>query len=145
MVNQLMGPVVAAHQNDDTVPREPPPPATSLEFPSCSPQGTKRKREELDIAKLLGNLVRTGPQLTHLEAFNLVLDNGIALEHLLPADFLPPTSWLTDPALTEGSDFSTTPPHEQIISNGRPAPSNKASIYQVCLPILFTLYSHALG
>lgn len=128
MANQLMGPVLAAHQNEDTVPREPPPPATLLEFPSCSPQGAERKREELDIAKLLGNLVRIGPQLMHLEAFNLTLHNGTALKDLLPADFLPPTSWLTDPALTEGSDFSTTPPQEQIISNGRPAPSNKVSI-----------------
>jgi hypothetical protein len=128
MVNRLTGPVLAAQQNEDTVPREPPPPATPLEFPSCSPQGTRVKPEELDVAKLLGNLVRTGPQLKHLEGFNLVLDNDVVLEDFLPTEFLPPTSWLTDPALTEGSDFSTTPPHEQIISNGRPAPSNKVRV-----------------
>lgn len=139
MANRLMGPVIAAHQNEENVPREPPPPATPLEFPSCSPQRTEMKREELDVAKLLGNLVRTGPQLVHLEAFNLILDNGTALQDLLPADFLPPTSWLTDPTLTEGSDFSTTPPHEQIISNGRPAPSNKASVHQSCHQPLFNL------
>lgn len=127
MANRLMGPLLAARQNEDTVPREPPPPATPLDFPSCSPQGARSKPEKLDVVKVLGNLVRTGPKLTHFEAFNLILDNGIALEDLLPADVLPPSSWLSDPALTESSDFSSTPPHEQLLSNGRPAPSNKAS------------------
>ncbi len=138
MAKRLIDPVLAAHQNEATVPREPPPPATPLEFPSCSPQGARRKREQLDVVKLLGNLVRTGPKLTHLEAFNLILDNGITLEDLLPADALPPTSWLTDPALTEGSDFTTTPPHERFLSNGRPVSSNKASRYQICISIVVT-------
>lgn len=130
MAHRLMGPVLAARQNESNAPREPPPPATLLDFPLCSPQGARRKRQELDIEDLFSNMVRTGPKLTHLEVFNLQLENGITLEELLPSDALPPSSWLSDPALTESSDFTTTPPHEQTLSNGRTAPSNQVSIYR---------------
>lgn len=131
MNSQLIGPVTAARPNDETTPREPPPPATVLDFPACAPRRQGNKQEQLDVVKLLGNLVRTGPKITHLEAFNVVLDNNVALEDFVPAATLPPAAWLADPAVTEGSNVSTTPPQEPILSNGRPAPSNKASEQQI--------------
>lgn len=130
MNSQLIGPVTAARPNDETTPREPPPPPTVLDFPSCAPKRQGNKQEQLDVVKLLGNLVRTGPKLTHLEAFNVILDNNVTLEDFIPAATLPPASWLADSAVAGSSNVSTTPPQEPILSNGRPAPSSKVNKHQ---------------
>jgi len=113
----------AARRVDENEPREPPPPATPLQFPSCSPtELPKVIVEHSDIGKLLGSIGRPGVSYKCIKAFNISISNDIQLDDLLSADFLPPTSWLNEPVLPEGSDFTTTPPHTQHLSNGREAP-----------------------
>ena len=117
----------AARRVDENEPREPPPPPTPLQFPSNIPQKQPSSTcQQLDVVELFNNIIRTGAQLKHLEGFGVLLENNVRLDDLLIADFLPPNSWLDDPALTEGSDFTTTPPLPQSLSNGQNAPDRKA-------------------
>ena len=117
----------AAHRVDENEPREAPPPATLVQFPSCSPHkqpigGAKR----FNVVELFSIVGRTGALPEHLEAFNITITHNVEFQDLLSADLLPPTSWLDEPTSTEGSDFTSTPPLTSLLSNGRDAPDKKA-------------------
>lgn len=115
----------------DNKPREPPPPATPLDFPRCRPQRLSYPwnndgEDNHDLVKIFTNILRTGPSTKYLEALNTSLVDEIPLEQLLPTDYIPPTSWLCDPSTGENNDeASATPSSSQVLSNGAPAPSQK--------------------
>ena len=119
---------LAAKDDDDNLPRIPPPPATPLDFPSCSPQARiPSELETYDLVKLFSNILRTGPSQKHLESLNINLENDVSLELLLPTAYLPQSAWLQDPAKLQAarSSPSTTPPNETL-SNGGPLPGHEA-------------------
>ena len=64
--------------------------------------------------------------MRHLEAFNVSLMNEVPLQQLLPADYLPPTSWTRDPNTDENTNgVSPAPSTPQTLSHGAPVPSRK--------------------
>lgn len=115
--------------DDRTRPRIPPPPATPLDFPSCSPTAHEPggSGEISDHLKLFSNILRTGPSHKHLDALNVDLENELPLEQLFPAIYLPPREWRQDPAKLEDANASpTTTPANETLSNGGLQPSHEA-------------------
>ena len=116
----------------DNKPREPPPPATPLDFPRCRPQASSYPSnndviDEQDLVKIFTNILRTGPSTKHLEALNISLVDEVPLGQLVPSDYIPPTSWLQDPSSDENNNENTAAPStSQTLSNGAPIPSRKA-------------------
>ncbi len=128
MWESLTNSTPAATNVDKNAPREPPPPATPLDFPRCEP--SNRSVPELgvpnDLAKLFSSTLRTGPTAKHLRALNVSLANELSLEQVVPADFLPHSSWLEDPAISASSEPSqATLSNPKSLSNGAPAPGKE--------------------
>ena len=118
----------AAAQVNDYGPREPPPPATPLDFPQCEP--SKLSASELgvsyDLVKLFSSTLRTGPTIQHLRALNVSLVNGLPLEQVVPTDFIPNPSWSEDPAANNSSEsLEPALPKSVSLSNGVPAPTRE--------------------
>ena len=112
---------------DENEPRDPPPPATPLQFPCCSPRGqAKPLSQHADVLELFGNISRIGPQSKHVQAFGIVVTHTAPLDDLVLAEFLPDSSWLNNTAVPEDSDFTTTPPLPHVLSNGRQVPDQVA-------------------
>ena len=115
--------------DDRDQPRIPPPPATPLDFPSCSPTAYEsgQSGQVSDHLKLFSNILRTGPSHKHLEALNVDLESEVPLEQLFPAIYLPSREWRHDPAKLEDANATptTTPPNETL-SNGGPQPGHEA-------------------
>ena len=110
-------------------PRAPPPSPTPLDFPCCKPLGPTGPRRDFedDLVKLFGNIVRTGPTETHLDALNISLVGNVPLDLLLPSDFIPPFAWLHDPTAHDDPGISSaTPSVAQSLSNGALLPSHNA-------------------
>ena len=98
----IRDPPLAAPRISETEPREPPAPATPLQFPSCIPQELSvDPTAELDVAKLFSVFARTGPRPEHLRAFKISIEKEVAVTDLVPSDFLPPDQWLSEPVLSE--------------------------------------------
>lgn len=118
----------AACQADEDELREPPPPATPLDFPRCEP--SRLSVPELgvpnDLVKLFSNTLRTGPTPKHLQALNISLANELSLEQIVPTDFIPHSSWLKDPASSVSTDPSqATSSRSSSLSNGAPVPGRE--------------------
>lgn len=130
LVNSLTKASSASKTEDENKPRPPPPAATPLDFPCCSPQGLKaatKLHAHQDLVKLFSNILRTGPTLEHLEALNVSLVQDVSLDFLLPPEFLPPISWLQDPAKPRDSEAPpTTVSTNETLSNGGPIPGHEA-------------------
>ena len=125
MWKSLTSSTPAAPNVDINKPRKPPPPATPLEFPRCEP--SKLSVAELgvskDLAKLFSETLRTGPTAKYLQALNVSLANELSLEQVVPANFLPRSSWSEDPATSEPSESSQASLlSPKSLSNGAPAP-----------------------
>ena len=109
-------------------PREPPPPATPLDFPRCEP--SKLSASELgasyDLVKLFSSTLRTGPTIQHLQALNVSLVNGLSLEQVVPRDFIPNSLWSEDPTANNSSEsLEPALPKSVSLSNGVPAPAKE--------------------
>ena len=119
-----------APQYDENEPREPPPPATPLDFPCCEPSKLSVLEPEVsnDLVTLFGNTLRTGPTAKHLQALNISLANELPLEQVVPTDFTPHSSWLKDPVkfeLAESTEASAALSKPHSLSNGAPAPGRE--------------------
>ena len=111
----------AAPRISENEPREPPPPATRLQFPSCIPQELSvDPTVELDVTKLFSVFARTGPRPEHLAAFNISASNDASITDLIPPDFLPPTPWLSEP-VSAGPQPLPCPQSPQSLDNARTA------------------------
>ena len=116
---------VAVFKNDHDKPREPPPPATPLDFPCCKPR--RMLRQDLDdncnLRKTFTNILRTGPGAKHIEALNVTLTDEVPLEEIIPTECIPPLSWKHDPDTDETSNgVSIEPSQTRKLSNGAPMP-----------------------
>lgn len=125
MWESLTGSTPATRQDDENEPREPPSPATPLDFPRCEP--SKLSVPELgmsdDLVKLFSSTLRTGPTPKHLQVLNVSLANELSLGQVVPTDFIPHSSWSEDPATSESSASSQpTLARPNSLSNGAPAP-----------------------
>lgn len=84
-------------------PRTPPPRPTPLDFPCCEPKSTDSDhRTPHNVAKVFGGIQKL-PTKNHLDALNLGVESDIPLEELVPAEHLPPISWLGAPDPTTDS------------------------------------------
>lgn len=128
-----ISPTAPSHVDKDK-PREPPPPATPLQFPRCEPRG--RSVPELDVsndlAKLFSSTLRTGPTAQHLQALNVSLANELSLDQVVPTDFIPPYSWSINSSTSELSASSqATPSKATSLSNGAPIPGEEEFFVRV--------------
>lgn len=140
MVGRLTRLEAAAGRNSDTEPKEPPPPATPLSFPSCTPQERRKNsshdRDNLKDLKLYGNIIRTGPKYDHFNAFNISLANDALLNQLFLEDLLPPKSWLDDPSSLADSKATTRPDSQSRLSNGSTGPG-RDTFYKLARELLY--------
>ena len=116
---------VATFKNDHDKPREPPPPATPLDFPRCKPRRVLRQDldDNCNLRKTFTNILRTGPGAKHIEALNVTLTDEVPLEEIIPAECIPPLSWKYDADTDETSDgVSIEPSQSRKLSNGAPMP-----------------------
>lgn len=115
-------------KDDKNHPREPPPPATPLDFPRCEPSrlSVPEVGASNDLVKLFSSTSRTGPTAKHLQALNVSLQNELSLEQVVPTDFIPLSSWLEDPATIESGELSQAAlTRSNILSNGASAPGRE--------------------
>ena len=118
----------AAGQINDDGPREPPPPATPLDFPKCEPSTLSASElgASYDLVKLFSSTLRTGPTIRHLQALNVSLVNGLPLEQVVPTDFIPNPRWSEDPTANNSSEsLEPALPKSVSLSNGVPAPTRE--------------------
>lgn len=116
---------LTARRDDKNDPREPPPPATPLEFPRCEPSKLPVTESGVsnDLVKLFSSTLRTGPTAKHLQALNVSLANELSLEQVVPTDFIPHSSWSKYPAASEPSESSQAAlSRSKSLSNGAPIP-----------------------
>lgn len=105
---------------DNDTPRLPPPKATTVDFPCCEPKSTdSRCRSPHDLVRIFGG-IQKGPRTEHIDALNVILDSNATLEELVPADYLPPESWLQPP------EPSTDSVSRSILINGGSMPAREA-------------------
>ena len=124
----------AAGHVDRNKPREPPPPATPLQFPRCEPcwRSVPELGASNDLAKLFSSTLRTGPTAKHLQALNVSLANELALDQVVPTVFIPPLSWSKGPATSESSEASQAAfPRSISLSNGAPTPGKEEFFVRV--------------
>lgn len=115
-----------ANQHNDQDQREPPPPPTPLEFPRLRAPAIDDPSPLAidDIAKLFSSVPRHGPSINYISALHIQVTYDVGLTDLLPSDFLPPPTWLTESAPTDTADTLSTKP----LSNGVSTP-DRASFY----------------
>ena len=128
MWESLTSSTPAARKDDIDQPREPPPPATPLDFPHCEPSKLSVPESEVsnDLVKLFSSTLRTGPTPKHLQALNVNLSNELSLEQVVPADFIPHPSW--SEASTENGSLESPQAASSVsasLSNGPPNPGKK--------------------
>ena len=124
----------AARQDDSNEPREPPPPATPLDFPRCKPFkssipvcGTSN-----DLAKLFNSTLKTGPTLKHLQALNISLANELPIEQVVPTGFIPEPSRLEASTKCDLSQPAQSAISKSAsLSNGAQAPSREDFLNRV--------------
>lgn len=117
---------LTARQDDSNKPREPPPPATPLDFPRCEPSNFSLpdSGRSDDVVKLFNSTSRTGPTPKHLQALNVSLANDLPFEQVVPTDFIPSPSCSEAPTTTESAESSQgTSSKPAFMSNGIRGPS----------------------
>lgn len=110
-----------ANQPSIQEPRKPPPPPTPLEFPRLDASGTANPPalQKDDIVKLFSSMPRYGPGTNYIDAINLQITHDVGLNQICPRGYLPPSSWLTEPAPAESSDtLSTQDSNATSLSHG---------------------------
>lgn len=131
MWTSLTNSTPAARQDDKSGPREPPPPATPLDFPRCQPSKSSVPElgESNDLVKLFSSTLRTGPTAKQLQALNVSIANELSIEQVVPEDFIPHSSWSKeDPATCEAPESSQATAavsRSNSLSNGAPAPGKE--------------------
>ena len=134
MLESLTCSTSAARQDDSNKPREPPPPATPLDFPRCVPPKLPTCEREVsnDLVKLYSSTLRTGPTPKHLQALNVHLGNELPLEQVAPTDFIPHPSWSKDSSRNESAESSQAEsPKPASLSNGASAPGKQEFFVRV--------------
>ena len=107
-------------------PREPPPPATPLDFPVYTPTGSRTcnagDHSKQDLAKLFTSLKKPSDVTAeHLNVLNVRVTRDVALEELVPRLYLPPSTWAESPAKLPA--YESVRPECQL-SNGGKAPGH---------------------
>ena len=109
-------------------PREVPPPATPLQLP----QYPQRNSATLylhasQIYEILCKIPKAGPTNELVQAFNVQTTANVTLDQLIPNGYLPPTSWLADPATSGGSNVfpAPLPPPTEKLRNGCKKPQHE--------------------
>ena len=130
MLDSLTDPTSVTRQDD----KEPPPPATPLEFPRCEP--SKLSVPEVgvtdDLVKLFSNSLRTGPTIKIFQALNASIANELPLGQVVPTDFIPEPSWSEDSATSESSESCQVAlSRSKLMSNGAPAPGKGEFLVRV--------------
>lgn len=109
-------------------PREAPPSATPVQLPQY-PHGCLNNVPYTadEIYRLFSTLQKPGPNKRHLEALNVHVVADVALEQLIPNGYIPPTSWLADPATSGGSNAfpAPIPPPNEKLRNGAYKPKHE--------------------
>ena len=134
MWESLTHPTSAGRQDDSNKPREPPPPATPLDFPRCEPSKLSGPEREVsnDLVKLFSSTLRTGPTPKHLQALNVSLANELSLEEVVPTEFIPPSSWSKAPTINESSEIQQVAHSKPAsLSNGAPTPGREEFFIRV--------------
>lgn len=124
----------AARHTDKDKPREPPPPATPLQFPRCEPcwHSVPELGVSSDLARLFSSTLRTGPTAQHLEVLNVNLAIDLPYNQVVPKVFIPPSSWSKSPATSESSASSqATSSRSTSLSNGAPTPGKEEFFVRV--------------
>ena len=124
----------ATRHVDKEKPREPPPPATPLQFPRCEPcwHSVSELSVSSDLARLFSSTLRTGPTAKHLQALNVNLANDLSLDQVVPTVFIPPRSWSISPATSDTSASSqATSSRSTSLSNGAQAPGKEEFFVRV--------------
>ncbi len=108
-------------------PRDPPPAATPVRLPQY-PQGTSASIPYTagEIYRLFCTFSAQGPTKKHVDALNLEVTADVPLAQLVPNGYLPPTSWLADPATSGGSNVfpAPLPPPSEKLRNGASKPGH---------------------
>ena len=109
-------------------PREAPPPATSLQLPQYPQSGSAN--HSLDVSQIydiLCKIPKAGPTKELVQAFNVQTTANVTLDQLIPDGYLPPTSWLADPATSGGSNVfpANLPPPTEKLRNGSKKPKHE--------------------
>lgn len=115
----------AGRHTDKEKPREPPPPATPLQFPRCEPcsRSVPGLGVSSDLARLFSSTLRTGPTAKHLQVLNVNLATELPLDQVVPTVFIPSRSWSKIPATSEPAASSqATSSRSSLLSNGAPTP-----------------------
>lgn len=133
-MKRLLTHIKSASTGSDGVdaPREPPPPATPLNFPAYTPTGYHASSDHPSregLAKLFTSLKKPSDVTArHIDALQIRVTRDVPLQELVPRGFLPPPNWNESPA--------TLPAYESVrpecqLSNGSKAPGHE--IYYVRL------------
>lgn len=110
-------------------PKKHPPPATPLDFPSCTPKGQPPGffPDDIDLFTLFA-LPRKLDDINakHVEILNVNVDRDIPLHLLVPQGYLPPTAWESDPSQSGGSNTFPAPTiTPATLSNGFDVPGHE--------------------
>ena len=127
-MQQMWESLTCSTSDDSNKPREPPPPATPLDFPRCVPPklSTCEREVSSDLVKLYSGTLRTGPTPKHLQALNVHLANDLPLEQVVPTEFIPHPSWSRTPSTNESAEsLQAESPKPGSLSNGASAPGKQ--------------------
>lgn len=134
MWDSLMISAPAASHDDKNGPREPPPPATPLEFPNyvLSKPSVPEVGVSNDLITLFSSGLRIGLTSKHLQALNVNLTNELPLEQVVPAGYIPHLSWSKESTPSKPSESSQAPPaRSKTLSNGKSAPGREEFLIRV--------------
>lgn len=109
-------------------PRDPPKAATPVQLP-LYPQGTSANVPYTadEIYRTLCTVSTSGPTRKHIDVLGVQAVADLPLEQLIPTGYLPPVSWLADPATSGGSNVfpAPIPPPEEKLRNGARRPGHE--------------------
>ncbi len=112
----------------DSKPRDPPKAATPVQLP-LYPQGTSANVTYTagEIYRTLCTFSTSGPTQNHVDVLGVQVVADIPLEQLIPTGYLPPVSWLADPATSGGSNEfpAPIPPPDEKLRNGARKPGHE--------------------
>lgn len=135
MMRRLLIRIKAASSTGSTdveVPREPPPPATPLNFPAYTPNGSHPSSDFSSgesLARLFTSLKKPSDATAqHVDALNVRVTRDVTLEEIVPHSFLPPSSWSHSPARSPACESVKA---DCQLSNGSKVPGHE--IYYVRL------------
>lgn len=112
----------------DSKPRDPPEAATPVQLP-LYPQGTSANVPYTaeEIYRTFCSYSTSGATPEHVDALRVQVVADIPLVQLIPTGYLPPISWLADPATSGGSNVfpAPLPPPDEKLRNGANKPGHQ--------------------